>query len=49
MMLKLYRNINLDGVFWVIPVFSPQESIMRIKEIRIEADEALDLISLQIS
>ena len=33
----------------MIPVFSPQESIMQIKEIRIEAGKALDLISIQIS
>ena len=32
--LKLYRNTNLDRVFWMIPVFSPYELIMQITEIR---------------
>ena len=33
----------------MISVFSPIESIMQIKEIRIEAEKALDFISVQIS
>ena len=32
----------------MISVFSPLESIMQIKEIRIETGKALDLISIQI-
>ena len=43
--MKLYRNTNLDAVFGMITVFSPYESIMQIKEIRIEASQVLDLIS----